>query len=453
MATIQKRGNTYKITVSCGYDMSGRQIRKTTTWQPEETLTARQLEKELNRQATLFEEKCKSGNFISSNIKFAEFLEIWFKEYAEKQLKEKTIVFYRAMKERIKNTLGNLRLDRIQPQHLMSFYDELSKSETAKSKRFKASDKLIELLSSMQKVKIRELTKLSNTTITDIIKGKNFAESTKLKLIDGLKISEKYFIKQKIDKKLSPKTVLHYHRFISSVLNTAVYWQIILSNPAARVKAPRVQQTEAKYLTDTEVVKMLDILDTEDIQFKTMINLLIYSGMRRGEMLGLKWEDIDFNTNQIDITKALLYTPHKGVYLDTPKNKKSVRKIYLPKSVMDMLNQYRRYQLEEKLKLGDKWIDTGFVFTSWNGDLYRPDTLTNKFKDFATRNGFEDVHIHSLRHTNATLLITTGADIRTISNRLGHTQTSTTGNIYAHALMTADKSAVEGLEKLISKNA
>lgn len=126
MATIEKRGNTYRIVVSAGYAMDGKQIRRRMTWTPEPGMTERQIAKEVQRQAVLFEEKVMSGQVLDGSIRFADFAEYWMKEYAEKQLRPSTIHGYQRMIDRILPALGNIRLDRLQPRHLMEFYNELA---------------------------------------------------------------------------------------------------------------------------------------------------------------------------------------------------------------------------------------------------------------------------------------------------------------------------------------
>lgn len=121
MATIEKRGNSYRITVSCGYNSEYRQIKKRMTWKPSDGMTKKQIEKELNRQAILFEEKCITGQFLDGNITLAEFSERWFKDYAEKQLKETSIKGYQDLMPRIIQALGHIKLSRLQPHHLMEF--------------------------------------------------------------------------------------------------------------------------------------------------------------------------------------------------------------------------------------------------------------------------------------------------------------------------------------------
>ncbi len=195
---------------------------------------------------------------------------------------------------------------------------------------------------------------------------------------------------------------------------------------------------------------MLDLLEDEPIQYRTMIHLLLYTGMRRGELCGLEWKDIDSQKFLIHILRESLYLPEKGIYEETTKTLSSERVIKIPTDLLDSLNKYKAWQASERLSLGDKWHDSDRLFTAWNGKPVHPDTVTGWFHKFIVRNNLPDISIHSLRHTNATLLIASGVNIRTVSNRLGHAQTSTTGNIYAHAIRSADEAAAETLQNILS---
>ncbi len=146
MATIKKRKNSYIITASCGYDNSGKQIRHTMTWKPTPGMTAKQEEKEINRQALLFDERCRNGQYVNGSIKLSDFIELWQKDYAAKQLRPKTIEFYNRMIKRILPALGHLSLDKIRPHHLMAFYDNLQEAGTRDDNKYKSTVDFKELL-------------------------------------------------------------------------------------------------------------------------------------------------------------------------------------------------------------------------------------------------------------------------------------------------------------------
>lgn len=249
---------------------------------------------------------------------------------------------------------------------------------------------------------------------------------------------------------LSGATVLYHHRVLSTILTTAVHWQIIQSNPCSRIKPPKAEHKEAKYLDEQQAAKLIECLESESLQFRAAITLLLFSGMRRGEMCGLEWPDMDFKNCLVDINKSSLYLAGRGIYEDDTKNASSRRVIKLPAHVFDLLTLHRAEQAKQRLKLGDKWEDSQKVFTQWNGKPIHPDTVTSWFHDFIKRNNLPEITLHSLRHTNATLMIASGTDIKTVSKRLGHANTSTTGNIYTHAIKTADEMAAEKLQDILS---
>lgn len=124
---------------------------------------------------------------------------------------------------------------------------------------------------------------------------------------------------------LSQETVLSHHRIISSIMSKAVKWQIILSNPAERAEAPKVQKKEAVYLDEYQAVEMLTALEKEPLQYQTAVYILLYTGFRRGELLGLKWADIDFDNSTISVQRSVLYNSDRGVFEDETKNTTSRR--------------------------------------------------------------------------------------------------------------------------------
>ena len=203
-------------------------------------------------------------------------------------------------------------------------------------------------------------------------------------------------------------------------------------------------------MDEKQAAHLLDCLQNEPLKYRAMITLLLYSGMRRGELCGLTWSDVDFEENIIDINKSSLYVTGSGTIEDTTKTFSSQRVIKIPSPVMEILHEHRREQLGKRLALGDKWEDSGKVFTQWNGSPIYPRTVTSWFAEFVKRNDLPHVSIHSLRHTNATLLIANGTDLRTVSKRLGHSNMTTTGNIYTHAIQTADERAAETLNDILT---
>lgn len=251
-------------------------------------------------------------------------------------------------------------------------------------------------------------------------------------------------------KPLAPKTILEHHRLISKILNTAVRWELLDRNVAERADPPKVPYREQRCLDEKETKHMLSLLSAEPIQYRTMITLLVFTGMRRGELCGLEWKDIDFENQTVTICRTSQYIGNKEFITKEPKTRSGIRKLTVGTAVCRLLKTYRTCQALERLKAGDKWVDTDRLFTQWNGMPIYPDTVTDWFAKFLKRNDLPKVTLHSLRHSNATLMIAEGVDIRTVSNRLGHAQASTTLNIYAHALKSRDLDAAEKLDAALN---
>lgn len=452
MATIQKRGDTYRITVSCGYDLNGKQIRRTMTWTPEPGMTRRQTEKELDRQAVLFEERCRTGQVLDGNIKFADFAERWFKDYAEKQLRPTTVARYHVLMPRINAAIGHIRLDKLQPHHLMQFYNNLAETGVREDTRYQSTVDFKALLKSRGMTK-REFAKQANLSVyvlDSMTRGDKVSATSAHKIASTLKLPlDKVFRPAEGKDTLAVSTILHHHRLISSMLSTAVKWQLIFSNPCSRVMLPKNKRKEAVYLDEDQAAQLLQALEGESLQHQVIVKMLLYTGMRRGELCGLEWKDIDFERAVISVRRSSLYLSGKGVFEDETKNETSERCMKVSDDVIAMLRIWRAEQSKERLRLGDQWQDNDRLFTAWNGAPIRPDVITAWFHKFVTKNGLPPIHVHSLRHTNATLLIAAGTNLTTVAARLGHANTTTTSKIYAHAIKSADQAAAEALQDIL----
>ena len=453
MSTVTKRGETYRITVSCGYDMDGKQIRKSTTWKPEPGMTKKQIEKELERQKVLFEEKVNNGLFVGENIKFASFAELWFKNYGKEHLKATTYKNYRDCMKRILPAIGHIPLNKLQPHHLIAFYENLEENGIRSDTKYQPKEELHALLKERQirQYQLAEAAGLSVGTVRSVVHGNHVAKPTAEKICVAISIPFAEYFQAVTDKeKLSGTTALYYHRVISSILQTAVYWQVIPSNPCSRVKPPKAEHKEARFLDDAQARELLRCLDSEPLIYKTLFNVILFSGMRRGEICGLTWSDVDFEHGIVDINKSSLYLVDRGIFDDDTKNASSRRVIRLPDQALQLLKEWKTEQDKQRLKAGDRWQNSGKVFTSWDGKPIHPDTVSGWFHDFIRRHDLPEITVHSLRHTNATLLIASGTDIKTVSKRLGHANVTTTGNIYTHAIKTADEIAADTLNDILN---
>ena len=223
-------------------------------------------------------------------------------------------------------------------------------------------------------------------------------------------------------------TVVKVYTILNSLFKMAYLSDMIDRNPMDKVERPKPRKDEikpqtAQAYTAQEVRDILTALEGEPLKWRAFIHLLIDTGVRRGEALAVQWEDIDFQENTILICRNLCYTPDKGIYLDTPKNGRC-RMVDVGEDTLQLLKQIREQQ-----GAGGKYI-----FTQDNSlEPMHPTSPTHYFRQFSKRNGIKDFHPHKLRHTFASVAITAGADVVSVSEALGHSDTAVTLRMYTHA--------------------
>lgn len=233
---------------------------------------------------------------------------------------------------------------------------------------------------------------------------------------------------QKTDKAYS--TIIGIYTTLHQLFKMAYLSDLIERNPMGKVERPRrqkeqIRQDGAEAYTAEEAGRILDALKDEPLKWQCFIRLLMDTGMRRGECAGLQWQDIDFAGGTITISRNSRYTPERGMYLDTPKNGHS-RVVPVGAEALQLL---RRLRDEQAATCVSKWIFT----QEHSPELMHPDSPTRYMKRFSKRCGVDGLHPHKLRHTFASLAITAGADIASVSEILGHADKSTTLSMYTHA--------------------
>lgn len=448
MASIIERNGSYLIRANCGYDSNGKKIQHSMTWTPLPNMTKRQIEREVEKQAALFDERCRNGIVLDSRMTFEKYItDVWIGR-AEKNLKPTTFRRYKGFLKRIIPALGNLRMEKIQPYHLYSYYDDLREVKREDAK-YTPNAQAIEFSHSMRRTDFADKVKIALGTIDRIRAGETVSEKTAQKFSEyfGKKVSDLF---EAEEKNLADRTILHHHRLISAILQSAVYDMVIMSNPCSRTKSPRVCRTEAKYLDEEQVELLMDaIYEKAAHPYDVIIQLILYTGMRRGEALGLEWEDIDFVNNVITIRHTLQYLPEKGVFEEETKNTSSMRSIKVGQDLIDILCDFRDWQDSEREQAGEFWTESKKIFTAKDGRPINPGTVTSWFHRFVESNQLPPISIHGLRHTNASIMISSGVPITTTAKRLGHSTSATTSKIYAHAIASADAAAASAIQAVI----
>lgn len=451
-----KTGVSYKITVTTGRNTDGKQVRHYQTWRPAPGMTERQIEKAVQKAAFEFEQQIEQGFIADNRQSFAQYAEYVIDLKERSGTKRRTVERYRELLVRINAAIGHLKLTDIRPQHLNMFYANLGE-EGVRISQVKATPKKdIAALMKEKKLSAAALARSSGmaaSTFAPAIHGKNVSKKTADTLAAALGFKTETLFKLSQDSSpLSTKTILEHHRLISTVMSQAEKEMLIQYNPAHRATPPKIERAEVDSFQPEELARILECLELEPIKWRTITHLLIITGCRRGEIMGLHWDAIDWKGQQLRIDRALLYTAESGIYEDSTKTGET-RFIKVPAETIQLLKLYRAYYDGLKVKNGDRWIETDYVFTRDDGGVMNPDNVTQWLANFSKKYDLPPIHPHKFRHTMASLLIYNGTDALTVSKRLGHAKVSTTTDIYSHVIKQADERAAESIADVILRRA
>lgn len=449
---------SYSIRVHRGRGADGRQLKPwTATFEVSPTWTEKSARKKAEAFAATFEKECREGTTTDSRQKFAAYCDYVINLKEQRGIKHSTIVRYKELTARIYPAIGHIKLKELRADHLNSLYTELAKNGVRKGKDKATAN--IDLAAVLQEKRITrsEIASTSGVAVRAVssaIKGETVSIDTATAVSSalGLKL-EKAFTVQEDKRTLSAKTILEHHRLISTVLEQAVKEGLVPFNVAGRATLPKAEHKEVNYFQIEQLAAIREALEQEPIKWKTLVHLLLITGARRGEILGLKWDKVDFDGNRIYICNSILYSPDIGIYESSPKTERSKRFVSLPVETMQLLKKYKAWQTEERLRLGEYYKNQDFVFAQDNGKPMHPDSLTDWLKKFSKRHDLPHINPHAFRHTMASMLYFNGVDSVSISKRLGHAQVSTTANIYAHVMEEADQRNADILSDIFLKKA
>jgi integrase len=216
-------------------------------------------------------------------------------------------------------------------------------------------------------------------------------------------------------------------------------------NPCDSVTLPRQVRYEIHPLTKEQAQRLLSIAKGHLLE--GLLTMALATGMRKGELLSLRWEDVNMDNMSLQVRRTV--AKYKGGYVESePKTAGSRRKIILPQFVIDALKQHRVYQLEARLKMGDAWVDSDLLFCNLNGDYYPFATLDQQFKALLKKAGLPPIRFHDLRHSAATLLLTMEVHPKVVQELLGHSQIRMTLDTYSHVLPSMQQEAMKKLESI-----
>lgn len=358
MATVTKRGKTYRITISMGYDMQGKQIRKSTTFKPPENVTLKKADKLAHDFARDFERECMGEAALRENMRFCDLCKWYFENYAPNRLKGVTVYTYQGqVNKHLLPAFGNVKLKDFTPSRLTKFFKE-----------------------------------------TD----------------------------------LSPISCKKLYTIAESIFTRAVEQGFIQKTPCRNVILPKTDKIKKPALTDEQTKNLLELVRKYS-PLNTLVKILLYTGMRSGEALGLQWSDIDFENHTIHIEHSLADVGGKH-FLQAPKTKSSVRYVGMSDILENILIEHYEHQQEIKEIVGKGYAHPEMVFTSALGNYLDRSSALQQFKRLIKDTDYSFASFHTLRHCNATLLINNGVDLKIVSEHLGHSSVSVTGDIYADVL-------------------
>ena len=248
---------------------------------------------------------------------------------------------------------------------------------------------------------------------------------------------------------IAPQTVKRYTTVLRSMLTMAykMYYMDDDVGLSRRLTFPKERYQEVDVFTIEEVKAILTAAKTEPTNIRLLIEIALFTGMRRGEIVGLKWSDINFDKQCLSVNRSI-YKPRGEKSIEKePKSHSSIRTIAIPNCLCETLKEFKKCQELYSLSI-DTWRNLDYVFTDNVGNVMNPQTPTKQFSKFLARHNFRHLKFHCLRHTSATVLLASGCDIKTVSARLGHSSIETT-DIYVHLLEDVDKKAIIAFDHLL----
>ena len=242
---------------------------------------------------------------------------------------------------------------------------------------------------------------------------------------------------------LSARSVLYVHRTLREALQHGVKLQLVARNVADLVTLPRANKYSATVYSEDELVQLLQI--SKDTDMEIIILLAVSLGLRRGELLGLKWSDIDLEEKRIIIRHNHVQTT-QGNITKTPKSTSSIRTLELPDGLIPILQKHKDFQEDNKQKLGNSYHNDDYVYCQADGSPYCPGYISKKFAAFLKKHGLKHIRLHDLRHSNATLMLKYGVPAKVASERLGHSTIGITLDLYSHVLDDMQKEAAQKID-------
>ena len=263
------------------------------------------------------------------------------------------------------------------------------------------------------------------------------------------------FYTKKEDEGLAPATIIYYHSVLHNALDTAVKRNLVAQNVCDLASPPRRRRFEIQPLSGEQAQKLLATVQGH--KWEALFTLALATGLRLGELLGLKWQDVNLSIGTLQVRRILSRVPtqetkREHVYVEAePKTQNSRRSVVIAPFALELLKQHRIQQLETKLKAGPAWQEHDYVFCTLTGNHLRPNYVVVEFKKLLKKAELPNIRFHDLRHSAASLLLTAGVHPKVVQEILGHTQISMTMDIYSHILPGMQEDAMNKLHEALKK--
>jgi len=251
---------------------------------------------------------------------------------------------------------------------------------------------------------------------------------------------------RKVNEGLSAKTIQNIHGLLHKALDNAVKWGLVSRNVCSVVSTPRLIRHEIHPLTKEQAQLLLEKVHGQGLE--AILSLALVTGMRRGELLALRWQDIDFEAMSLHVSRTVNHLGRYGYVENEPKTARSRRKIMVPQFVIEVLHEHKARQAEARLKAGSKWKEQDLVFPNTSGGFIYPDVLLNQFRKLLKNVGLPHMRFHDLRHSAATILLSMGVHVKVVQELLGHSAITMTMDVYSHVLPSMQQEAMGKLNDL-----
>lgn len=448
-----KAGNPrYLIRVFINEDGSGKQVVKSKTWIPPAEMSEKAANKEARRQEILFTEEVKKGYAnMDVRIPFVEVAELYI---TNSDLRPKTVTWYRYILTFLESKWGRTPIANITALMVERLYAEM-RAHNAQIEQSVTANDLKRLLkeAGMSQVNVAQKAGLSTATVYAATKGDaiQIESARAIAQVLGMPMNRVGTI-HTIEKPYSASTINGVHRLLRAVFRYATAKKVLAQNIMDDVRAPSTEDVEVRVLDEREArILYRAILEEKDIRRKVAFLILLYCGLRKGELCGLAWPNVLPEKKALRIVQQL-QEQKGGLALVELKTKGSRRVVYYNDVLDDALKEYRAWWAQHALLYGDAWQGKDqLLMIRDNGAPLNPGTINYWLDELTKRCGLGHITVHSLRHLSATLLIEAGAGEKTVQKILGHRDVSTTLKFYADVFDGTRQKAVDDLGAYLEK--